>query len=53
MNAVFGGQLRQRQLALDRLQRNLGLELSLLALPCHLAHNVPSLVQAGIAYQPV
>jgi hypothetical protein len=53
MNAVFGGRLRKGQLALDPLQRNLRLELSPVALPYHLAYNVPSLAQAGIAYHPV
>ena len=53
MNAMFGGQLRQGQLALDRIQRHLGLELGPVALPCHFTHNVPSLTQAGLAYHPV
>lgn len=37
MDGMLGGQFRKRLLALDRIQRNLGLEVSPVTLPCHLA----------------
>ena len=36
VNAVLGAQLRQRQVPLDRLERNLGLEISRISRPFHL-----------------
>ena len=49
VNCMLGGQFRQRLIAPDRLQSNLRLEISPLALACHFTHKIPSLDQAGIA----
>lgn len=53
MDGVLGRQLRRHQLALDRLQSNLGIELGPVALLCHLAHEISSLAEAGLAYHSV
>ena len=49
MDAMLRGQFSQRQLALDRLQRNLRLEIRPVTLPAYFPHDVPSLNKAGIA----